>query len=66
VKELKAFAKVALHHGETKTVELQLSPEALAFWDIDMRYVVEPGEFGIMVGTSSRDEDLQRVTLRVE
>jgi len=66
VKELKAFAKVALEAGATKTVELQLPPDAFAFWDVDMHYVVEPGEFAIMVGTSSRDEDLQRVTLRVE
>ena len=66
VKELKAFAKVALAAGETTTVELELGPDAFAFWDIDMQYVVEPGEFVIMVGTSSRDEDLARVTLRVE
>ena len=66
VKELKAFAKVALEAGATKTVELELPPDAFAFWDVDMHYVVEPGEFAIMVGTSSRGEDLQRVTLRVE
>ena len=66
VKELKAFTKVFVPAGETRHVDLELTPAAFAFYDIDMRYVVEPGEFTIMVGTSSRDEDLQRVSLRVE
>jgi beta-glucosidase len=66
VKELKGFKKVSLQPGETVTVEIDITPDSLAFFDIDFKYVVEPGEFTIMVGTSSRDEDLQRVTLRVE
>ena len=55
VKELKGFQKISLEPGETKTVELEITPESLAFYDINMKYVVEPGEFEIMVGTSSRD-----------
>jgi beta-glucosidase len=66
VKELKGFSKVALGPGETRTVELAITPDSLAFHDINMDYVVEPGEFAIMVGTSSRDEDLRTVMLRVE
>jgi beta-glucosidase len=66
VKELKAFRKVALEAGETKTVELAVTRDALAFHDLNMDEVVEPGDFTIMVGTSSRDCDLQSVTLRVE
>ena len=65
VKELKGFKKVFLQPGEKQTVELEITPAALAFYDIDMKYVVEPGEFEIMVGTSSRDSDLQKVTLQV-
>ena len=65
VKELKGFAKVRLAPGETTTVAIDVGPEALAFHDIDMRYVVEPGEFALMVGTSSRDEELRTVKLRV-
>ena len=65
IKELRGFEKVWLQPGEKTTVELPITPESLAFYDIDMRYVVEPGEFSIMVGTSSRDADLQTVTLRV-
>ncbi len=65
VKELKGFQKIWLQPGETKTVALDITPESLAFYDINMKYLVEPGDFEIMVGNSSRDEDLQKVTLRV-
>lgn len=65
VKELKGFRKVTLSPGETQTVAIEITPAALAFHDIEMKYVVEPGEFEIMVGTSSRDQDLQKVTLTV-
>ena len=66
VKELKGFEKVWLQPGETKTVALDITPDSLAFHNIDYQYVVEPGEFDVMVGTSSRDEDLVRVRLVVE
>ena len=62
----RASRKCGLNPGETTTVDLAISPASLAFYDIDMNYVVEPGEFAIMVGTSSRDSDLQSVTLRVD
>jgi beta-glucosidase len=66
VKELKAFQKVWLDAGEEKTVTLEITSESLAFYDISMEYVVEPGDFALMVGTSSRDTDLQTVMLTVE
>ena len=65
VKELKGFQKISLQPGETQTVALEITPESLAFYDIHMNYSVEPGEFEIMVGNSSRDEDLQKVILTV-
>ncbi len=65
VKELKGFKRVFLKPGETAAVCFEITPESLAFYDIDMKYVVEPGEFTIMVGNSSRDADLQKVTLTV-
>jgi beta-glucosidase len=65
VKELKGFQKIALRPGETKTVSLEITPESLAFYDVKMKYVVEPGEFEIMVGNSSRDGDLKKVILTV-
>ncbi|MEN6426550.1 MAG: glycoside hydrolase family 3 N-terminal domain-containing protein [Phycisphaerales bacterium] len=66
VRELKGFRRITLTPGETKTISLEITPEHLAFYDIDMKYVVEPGEFEIMVGNSSRDQDLQKVVLRVK
>ncbi len=66
VKELKGFQRVTLEPGQTETVSLDITPEHLAFYNIDMDYVVEPGEFKIMIGNSSRDEDLQQVVLTVE
>jgi beta-glucosidase len=65
VKELKGFRRISLKPKETKTVTLEITPEQLAFHNIDMKYVVERGEFEIMVGNSSRDEDLLRTTLVV-
>jgi beta-glucosidase len=65
VKELKGFQKVFLEPRETKTVQLEITPESLAFWDVNMRYTVEPGEFEIMVGNSSSDPNLQKAVLTV-
>lgn len=65
VKELKGFERVALAPGETKTVAFEVTPDLLAFYDINMKFVVEPGEFEIMVGCSSRDQDLTKITLTV-
>jgi beta-glucosidase len=65
VKELKGFKKVYLKPGETTTVTLDIKPDALAFFDVNMKHVVEPGDFSIMIGTSSRDEDLHKLTLQV-
>jgi beta-glucosidase len=65
VKELKGFARVELQPGETKTVSLEITPESLAFYDVNMKYTVEPGEFTIMVGNSSREADLQKTILTV-
>jgi len=65
VKELKGFRRVSLNPGETVTVEFQITSELLAFYDIHMKRVVEPGEFEIMIGNSSRDADLETVVLTV-
>lgn len=65
VKELKGFKKIWLQPGESRTVALEINPESLSFYDIDMRFTVEPGTFDIMVGTSSADKDLQTVPLQV-
>ena len=55
-KELRAFAKVALEPGETKTVTFTLDEEALSYYDpASKRWVAEAGEFQVLVGSSSRD-----------
>ena len=54
--ELRAFAKVALGPGQSATVVIGLDKRAFAFWDPDRHdWVVEPGEFEIRIGASSRD-----------
>jgi beta-glucosidase len=58
VKELKAFRRVSLEPGEAKTVHLEVPYEALALVNQECQTVVEPGEFEVMVGPSSRDQDL--------
>jgi beta-glucosidase len=66
VKELKGFRRITLRPGQTETVALDITPEHLAFYDINMQYTVEPGTFEIMAGNSSRDQDLQKVILTVK
>lgn len=66
VKELKGFRKVRLQPGEFTTVSFDITPDQLSFYDLNMEYVVEPGDFEIMVGNSSRDADLQKVLLQVK
>ncbi|MFC1792518.1 glycoside hydrolase family 3 C-terminal domain-containing protein, partial [Planctomycetota bacterium] len=66
VKELKGFQRITLKPGQTETVSLDITPEHLAFYDINMNYSVEPGEFKIMIGNSSRDEDLQQMVLTIK
>ena len=62
-KELKGFKRVTLAPGASTTVTFTLDSSALALWDKDMKHVVEPGEFHIMVGPNSTD--LKGVTLDV-
>jgi beta-glucosidase len=55
VKELKGFQRITLRPGEKRRVEFTLGPESLGFYNREMRFVVEPGEFKVMVGSSSED-----------
>ena len=66
VKELKDFRRVALKAGEKKTIEFTITPDKLAFYDLNMKPIVESGAFEVMVGGSSRDEDLQKATFNVQ
>ena len=53
VLELRGFQRVHLGPGEKTTISFTLTPESLALWNEEMRRVVEPGVFDILVGTSS-------------
>jgi beta-glucosidase len=55
VRELKGFQRVTLRPGEKRRLEFALTPELLGFYNRDLHFVVEPGEFKVMVGTSSSD-----------
>jgi beta-glucosidase len=54
-KNLRGFERVELKPGETKSVTFVLSAPDLALWDRNMRFVVEPGTFRVMIGSSSQD-----------
>jgi len=64
VKELRGFERISLKPGETRTVSFKLGPEALQFYNREMKRVVEPGKFTVMVGPNSTD--LQSTTLEVK
>lgn len=64
VKELKDFKRITLEPGQTRTVTFTINRSKLAFWDLNMRYTVEAGEFEIMVGRSSAD--VQIIELIIE
>jgi beta-glucosidase len=55
IKQLRGFDRLALEPGEKKTVTLPLGPEDLQLLNQDMRWVVVPGTFDLMVGRSSED-----------
>lgn len=65
IKELKGFARIHLAPGEAKTVHFPIMPEKLSFLNEDMKRVVEHGTFSIMVGPSSRSEQLLTVKLEM-
>ncbi|MBK8056282.1 MAG: glycoside hydrolase family 3 C-terminal domain-containing protein [Saprospiraceae bacterium] len=65
VMELKSFERIHLKPGESKTVSFEITPEALQMYDINMKKVVEPGDFRIMIGASSKDIRLRGI-LKVE
>jgi beta-glucosidase len=54
-KNLRGFERVHLKPGETRTLTFVLKPDDLALWDRSMRFVVEPGAFKVMLGSSSED-----------
>lgn len=64
IKELKHFESVTLAPGETKTIEFTVTPDDLKFYNYDLDFVAEPGEFQIMVGPDSRNLQSLPFTLK--
>jgi beta-glucosidase len=58
VKELKGFQKISLKAGEKKTVNFEVNGEMMKFYNREMKRIIEPGEFIVMVGKSSDTKDL--------
>jgi beta-glucosidase len=55
VKELKGFQKIDLKAGESKNVSFTISVNDLKFYNSDLKYVAEPGDFKVFIGGNSRD-----------
>ena len=65
VKELKGFERISLEPDETRTVQFEITPDMLAYYDLEMKWRVEPGDFTLMAGSSSRERDLKTAKLTV-
>ncbi|QPH39091.1 beta-glucosidase BglX [Pedobacter endophyticus] len=64
VKELKGFQKVALKAGESKTISFNITENDLKFYNSDLKFVAEPGDFEVFIGTNSRDVKKAAFTLK--
>jgi beta-glucosidase len=60
VKELKGFQRIRLAKGESRDVTFTITPEMLKFYNAQLQYVSEPGEFEVMAGPDSSDKDLHK------
>lgn len=63
VKELKGFKKIWLEPGETQTITFTIDPELLSFYDANMKWIIEPGDFTIMIGTASDKTESIKLTV---
>jgi beta-glucosidase len=63
VKELKGFKRISLDPGQTQTVSFTITKELLSFYDVNMKWITEPGDFTIMVGTASDKTESIKLTV---
>ncbi|MEJ2884493.1 beta-glucosidase BglX [Pedobacter sp. GR22-6] len=63
VKELKGFQKISLNPGEHKTINFSISAEDLKFYNSDLKFLAEPGDFNLYIGGNSRDLNMLKFTL---
>lgn len=64
IKELKGFKKVMLHVGEEKAVSFKINADMLKFYNTDLEYVAEPGEFQVFIGTDSKEKNFKSFYLK--
>lgn len=64
LKELKGWEKVMIKAGDSKTIDFTITPEMLKFFNSDLNYVFEPGEFDVMIGGNSADVKKATFTLK--
>ena len=65
VLELKGVQKVFLRAGESRELRFEITPEMLACWSASEKWEVEPGDFTLMTGGSSREDSLKKITLKI-
>jgi beta-glucosidase len=59
LRELKAFKRITLNPGESRQVELSLPYRSFGLWDKDMKFIVEPGSFKVMIGKNAANTLLE-------
>jgi beta-glucosidase len=64
VKELKGFRRIHLKAGESQRVTFDITDDMLKFYNYDLKHVLEPGDFEVMIGPNS--SDLKKTTLNVK
>lgn len=64
VKELKGFQRIHLAAGESREISFDITPEMLKFYNAELRYVIEPGDFQIMVGGNSKEVKTLNLTVK--
>jgi beta-glucosidase len=64
VQELRGFQRVSLAPGESRTLDFPIDARDLAFYDVDMRRVVEPGSFTVFVGANSIETQRAKFTIQ--
>ncbi|NGM90447.1 hypothetical protein G5B35_24420, partial [Parapusillimonas sp. SGNA-6] len=65
VKELKGFQKIFLKKGESRNITFEISVEDLKFYNNDLEFVAEPGDFKLSIGTDSKEVKEAEFSLRM-
>ena len=65
MKELKSFKRISLEAGESTIVKFEVTPDMLSYYDLDMNWVAEPGDYVIMLGSSSRNNELKKKPIKL-